>query len=69
MASHPFMYYEKYCKDGVREAVSKETTVILLLAAAPKLPARVLEAQLNRMITMNKFPSPSISQAVFYAFM
>lgn len=69
VASDYFMHHAGCCKDGLREAVSKETTVILLLEATSKLPTRVLKAQLNGMIRVNRFIALHISQSVFYAFL
>lgn len=64
MAFQSFMYPVGCCEDGLKEAVSKKTTAILLLAATLKLQARLLKAQLSTMIIMRRFPAP-LSQAVF----
>lgn len=63
------MHHAGCCKDGLREVVGKETTAILLLEATSKQPTRVLKAQLNGMIRVNRFIALYISQSVFYALM
>lgn len=69
VASDSFMHHAGCCKDGLREAVRKETTVILLLEATSKVLPRELKAQPNGMIRVNRFTALYISQSVFYAFM
>lgn len=49
------MHHAVCYKDGLREAASKETTVVLLLEATSKLPTRVLKAQFNGMMKVNRF--------------